>query len=185
MGELRSARDIAAAKLAGLKPLSPEERRRLEGEEWRALGRGMAGQFLAAGDPRLVERAPGKHAPEAVKAIRRAAVERLLEALGEGPGAPLERIEAGLKALAGEALPAFSLQLARFLVASKEIEAEVLAKVEKEAQAQLDEMGIGGSALAGVNARAFPGWQAALAEQAPRLKAELDLLVSLLDGKGD
>jgi hypothetical protein len=148
-------------------------------------GRALAERYLMAGDLRLLVEGENRYEDKFEKGVvRRSAMERLLEGIAQGPGQKLELIEPGLRALAGASYSSFAHELQGFLTAVKLFDNEVMAGVEEEARGSLTEVGIGGSAVAGINPLAWPAWDRLTMTKAPLLKERLDALLAVAAGEG-
>ncbi len=147
---IKSAREIAMEKMAGIGGLTPEEITRQKENEYRPIGEAIAGKYLA----RAIREADlrielGKYRGEEEQIVRRALITSLCKSIELGA------VESGRRALGGVQLLAgpdsrFEEMRKEFESISGEFEQETLrahTALEKIERQRLQKLGISGSAI--------------------------------------
>ncbi len=170
---IKSAREIAMEKMAGIAGLTPEEISKQKENECRPIGEAIAGKYLA----RAIREADlrielGKYTGEEARVVRRALIERLCRSIEPGDVEGGRRALEGVQMLAGPG-SRFEEMRKEFESISGDFEQETVraygAQERIESQ-RLRKLGISGSAII-PNLREREDWQ----QEESRIKREYDL----------
>ena len=184
MDELKSSFDRAMERVEGMGKLSPEEMRERKEAEYTPAGRAITERYLEHGHEQLFTEEVGKHGGDEGGIVRRAALVRLVEAIGLTSYETSERALKGVIALAGEnaaedvngiiegmaeLFKEFGENLQVKYVSEKE-------SIEKEDRELLHQLRISGSALGEMNMATSEAWGEAYRELAAPFRERLEVL---------
>ena len=164
MGEMKSAFERALERVDKLGKMSPEEMRASREKEFLPVGQALAERYLEHGYIRLLQEDIDKYLGEEKDVVRKAALNRLLEAIDPGKEKLSEKAMEGVTALAGEAQVADMRQqitnlFQEYRAADESLYQEQKEEVEKREMALLHRLRISGSAVGGINLEASESWQ--------------------------
>lgn len=178
MGEIKSARELAAEKVEKLGGLSTEEQRRLKEQEWNTAGSALAERFLISGDEQRLEDRLRQYPVVADREmVARAVLVRLAQTLDLGADGVLESLSRAAAVLPQRDRVAPVLDRVREVFEQyRQVESEARSVIDREGRETLHRMRIGGSAVGEINTRARPEWRARLKELALPLAQQLEEL---------
>ncbi len=186
MGELKSALERAMEKTGKLGSLSAEEKKRQEEARLMPMGRALAEKYLLHGHTKILVDDVSRFSVAEKDMVTRGALSGLVGSIGFDKGITVEsldRVQAGLLALAVSDKGSIEKVIGELKVLSAEFDAEQQRTLSSEAgridgaeREQLREMGIAGSAIAEINVKAGAAWRQVVKDLRSRFAERLESL---------
>ena len=169
MGELKSAYERAMEKAGKLGSLSSEEMKKQEEERLLLVGRAIAEKYLNHGHTQVLKDDIEKFRADEKNVVSRGARLGLAESISFDKGVTaeaLDRVLAGLLTLATGNQGAIEELISKVKGLFEELEAELdrtysneFRRIESDKRGLLYELGISGSAIAGINVEGSFAWE--------------------------
>lgn len=190
MDELKSAFDRAMERVEGMGKLSPEEMRERKEAEYTPVGRAVAERYLEHGHEQLFEEEVNKHSGEEGGIVTRAALARLVEAIGLTSYETAERAMKGVLALAGEhaadevngIIESMAGLFKEFGEGLQDKYGSERERIEREERGLLHQMRISGSAVGEINMATSEAWGVVYRDFSAPFKQKLEVLKQELVG---
>jgi hypothetical protein len=186
MGDMKSAYERAMERAGKLGSLSPEEMKEQEEERLITIGRAIADKYLTHGSTQVLKGDIDNLRAEDRDLVGKGARLGLAASFSFDRGVPLESLERaaqGLMALATGKLDAIEKLIGEVKGLLEEMEVELdktysseFSRLESERHGLLQQIGISGSAVAGVNVEGSSAWERIENELRAQYNAKLEPL---------
>jgi len=178
---IKSAREIAMEKIAGMGGLTPEEIARQKENEYQPVGEAIAGKYLT----RAIREVDlpielSKYRGNEGEIVRRALISSLCKAIGPGDAVVSRRAMQGVELLAGanRSLEEAKKELEEIISDCEQKTQQIYSALEEVERQRLEKLGISGSAIR-PNVRANEDWQ----QERDKIQRGYDLRLSKLTDK--
>jgi hypothetical protein len=175
MGELKSAREIAQQRANRLGELSAEERAQQERQGYGQIGQRLAQKWLDSSQRLDMTAELNKYEDKERDAIKKAIIERLVEAIELSPAQGIDsvkRIAEAITRLRPETQPKAD-EMGQLVQEYELAERKIRQELERNSRETLHQLRISGTAIDATNMEASPQWQPAhqdlIEDFAPRL----------------
>ena len=190
MGELKSAYERALEKAEKLGALSPQELREKKDAEQSAIGRALAERYLEHGYPRTLVEGLERYHGDDRDVVAKGALSRLVAEIDFDNGQATDRALKGIEGLSAAAKGLQAAEEIRSLVgryrdAERQAREQARERVYALGGQLLDELGIGGSAIAEVRLGAGAVWEETSTELRTRFEGRLGKLKQQLLAPSD
>ena len=169
MGELKSAFERAMEKAGKLGSLSSEEMKKQEEQRLSTVGRAIADKYLNHGHAQVLKDDIEKFRADEKDVVSRGARLGLAESISFDKGVTaeaLDRVAAGLLTLATGNKGVIEELISKVRGLLEELEVELdrtysneFGRIESDKRGLLHELGISGSAIAGINVEGSSAWE--------------------------
>jgi hypothetical protein len=184
MGELKSAWEIAQQRANRLGELSAKEREQQERLAYGQIGQGLAQKWLDSSQRLDMTAELNKYEDKERDAIRKAVIERLLEAIELPPAQGINSVKRIVEAISGlrpETQPKAE-EIGQLVQEYELAEQKIRQELERNFRETLHQLRISGTAIDATNMEASPHWQPArqglIEDFAPRLGNLKQALIS-------
>jgi hypothetical protein len=186
MGELKSAFERAMEKAGKLGSLSSEEMKKQEEQRLSTVGRAIADKYLNHGHAQVLKDDIEKFRADEKDVVSRGARLGLAESISFDKGVTaeaLDRVAAGLLTLATGNKGVIEELISKVRGLLEELEVELdrtysneFGRIESDKRGLLHELGISGSAIAGINVEGSSAWEQIENDLRLQYNAKLELL---------
>ena len=186
MGEMKSAYDRAMERAVKMGSLPPDDLKKQEEERMITVGRALSEKYLEHGHTKVLNDDIGKFRAGEKDVVSKGARLGLAQSLSFNRGVTLEsldRVAAGLRSLTSDKQGAIEKMFGSVKTLLDEMEAEMdrtysneFSRLEDERRGLLKQLGISGSAVAGVNVEGGSAWQQIEAGLRAQYNAKLEPL---------
>jgi len=175
MGELKSAWEIAQERANRLGELSTEEKDQQERQEYRQIGQALAQRWLDSSRKLDMTAELNKHQGKAKEIIKRAAIERLVEAIELTTTRGISDVKSVIEAISSleHELQLKTEEIGQLIQEYMGVEQKIRQELESNYKETLHKLRISGTAVDAINIEANPKWKLArqrlIEDFAPRL----------------